>query len=109
MTEEREEQESMANAVSATLNGLCPYFSNKGSGPCEWHRCTCNKDGYDHGNGGKPCDCVWHIKDICINGRWKELSFVQSYKGYRYFELKEAEKEEPEDPGINNRFDILDL
>jgi hypothetical protein len=112
MTEEREEQESMAKAISATLNGLCPYFSNRGSGPLEWHRCTCSKNGDSHdGRAGEtsPCDCVWHIKDICINGRWQELAYVQSYKGYRYFELTTKEKEKPEDPGINDRFEILDL
>ncbi len=108
MTEERKEQEAMAIKISYTLSDLCPYFSNRGRGPLEWHRCSCNKNGESHGDGGRPCDCVWHVKDICINGRWKELAFVQTYDGYRYFELDVVDK--PDDPEeINDRFEILDL
>ncbi len=98
----------LAIRISNALDGVCPAFERKGSGPQEWHNCKCK------GTGGS-CKCVWHCKDHCEAGTWAHLEFAKGYNEEKrakrnkvFTEVRQVMNKTKNEP-VESRSQILDL
>jgi hypothetical protein len=105
-----DEHEALSKKISEALQGVCPALIVSGSGPREWHRCSCKVT-------GGSCTCVWHVMDRCKYGTWKHLEFAKEYNDARQDGMKEAARKvqqamsniSGDNEKIESRTDILDI
>ena len=64
--------EQLAERIKETMSRYCPAFFYKPVSSAIWHGCLCLASTKDD----TSCECVWHQRDYCIAGTWKQLDFV---------------------------------
>ena len=71
-----EYDEKVSRKVSKALEECCPAFVRKRDSEAgsEWHYCNCKAQDMD------SCDCVWHLTDTCVAGKWSSLNFLNEAK-----------------------------